>query len=346
MNELKWYFRNEPTSSFSEHPSFIPKSSWKPPKGNPSLKLFLSQIKKELFEVCKSNLGYSNFSKEEWHCMSLLANDRSIVIKKADKGSCVVVWDREDYIAEASKQLNDESVYKSMKFDDKIPQDPAEKGNGIFKGLKQKGKITEKQLKYFTIEHKKANNLGKMYLLPKIHKRLYDVPGRPVISNCGTPTENISEFLDNQLKEVMQSGWSYIKVSNNFIKKIKHLKIIIPDNGILLTADVVRLYPSIPHEMGLTALKEVLDKREEKKISTEDLVKMADFVIKNNYFEYNSQVKHQILGTSIGTKFAPTYTCIFMDEIETKFLQTQEFQALVWFTYIEDVFFIWTHGPR
>ena len=34
-----------------------------------------------------------------------------------------------------------------------------------------------------------------------------------------------------------------------------------------------------------------------------------------------------------------------MDEIETKFLQTQEFQFLVWFRYINDVFFIWTHGP-
>ena len=75
-----------------------------------------------------------------------------------------------------------------MKFKDKILQDPAEKSNGVFKGLKQKGKITEKQLKYFTIEHKKATNLGKMYLLPKIHKRLHDVPSRPVASNCGIPT--------------------------------------------------------------------------------------------------------------------------------------------------------------
>ena len=104
---LKWYFRNEPIPSFSERPSFTPKSSWKLPKGNLNLELFLSQGEKELFEVCKSNLGYSNFFKEEWQCMRLLANDRSIVIKKADKGSCVVVWDREDYIAEASKQLND-----------------------------------------------------------------------------------------------------------------------------------------------------------------------------------------------------------------------------------------------
>ena len=188
--------------------------------------------------------------------------------------------------------------------------------------------------------HKKATNLGKMYLLPKIHKRLYDVPGRPVISNCGTPTEKASEFLDNQLKEVMQNGWSYIKDSNDF----KHLKNI-PDNALLVTSDVVGLYPSIPHEAGLRALKEVLDRREEKKISTEDLVKMAEFVLKNNYFEFNGQVKHQISGTAIGTKFAPTYACIFIDEVETNFLETQEFQPLVWFRYIDDVFFIWTHGP-
>ena len=39
--------------------------------------------------------------------MWTLANDRTIVIKKADKGWCVVVWDRDNYIAEAEKQLSD-----------------------------------------------------------------------------------------------------------------------------------------------------------------------------------------------------------------------------------------------
>ena len=39
---LKWYFRNEATEDFSETPSFRCKSSWKPPQGNASLKLFLS----------------------------------------------------------------------------------------------------------------------------------------------------------------------------------------------------------------------------------------------------------------------------------------------------------------
>ena len=46
--------------------------------------------------------------------------------------------------------------------------------------------------------------MGRFYLLPKIHKRLTDVPGRPVISNCATPTEKISEFVDFHLQPTIK----------------------------------------------------------------------------------------------------------------------------------------------
>ena len=39
-------------------------------------------------------------------------------------------------------------------------------------------------------KYKKVSNLGKLSLLPKIHKRLHYLHGRPAISNCGTPTGN------------------------------------------------------------------------------------------------------------------------------------------------------------
>ena len=97
---------------------------------------------------------------------------------------------------------------------------------------KAKGKISEKQLKYFTYKYKKTTNLGKLYLLSKIHKRLSDVPGRSVISNCGTPTEKVSEFLDYQLKPIMQKGKSYIKDSGDFINKISSTFIIPPHTQI------------------------------------------------------------------------------------------------------------------
>ena len=68
--------------------------------------------------------------------------------------------------------------------------------------------MSHKTLKYFTYEYKKSTNLGKYYLLPKIHKRLNKVPGRRFISNCGAPIEKASEFLDFHLKKVMQDGAS------------------------------------------------------------------------------------------------------------------------------------------
>ena len=135
-----------------------------------------------------------------------------------------------------------------------------------------------------------------------------------MISKCGTPTEKVSEFLDYHLKPVMQSGRSYIKDSGDFLKKMKNLGSL-PENAILVTGDVFGLYPGIPHEAGLQALEEILENRDYKEISTDKLVKMAQFVLKNNFSEF-SNVFQQISGTAIGTKFAPPYTNIFMDQIE------------------------------
>ena len=85
-------------------------------------------------------------------------------------------------------------------------------------------------------------------------------------------------------------GVAVHKDSRYFIKKTRDLGSI-PENAILVTADVVGLYPSIPHEAGLKALRELLDKREQHTIPTSELIRMADFVLKNNCFEFNGQIK-------------------------------------------------------
>ena len=49
--------------------------------------------------------------------------------------------------------------------------------------------------KDFSCSFKNASCLGKMHLLLKSHKRLYKMPGLPVISNCRNPTEKIIKIF-------------------------------------------------------------------------------------------------------------------------------------------------------
>ena len=84
-----------------------------------------------------------NLSKEEWLAMRSLAEDQNIIIKPADKGSCVVVWDREDYIAEADRQLKDNETYESSSLKDEDLVKLVEKSNSIFQSLRKRKLITE-----------------------------------------------------------------------------------------------------------------------------------------------------------------------------------------------------------
>ena len=104
----------------------------------------------------------------------------------------------------------------------------------------------------------KDPKFARFYLLPKINKRLHNVPGRPVIPNSVYYTENISSFLDHQLQPLAQAVKSYIKDTNKFLKKLSSLPKL-PNAIILCTMDVVGLYSNMPHEERLSTLRKRLE---------------------------------------------------------------------------------------
>ena len=128
------------------------------------------------------------------------------------------------------------------------------------------------------------------------------------------------------------------------MKKLSNLPVL-PDNVILCTIDVVGLYPNIPHEEGLAAIKEALDKREDKSISTESILELAECVLKN-VFEHNEMFYKQLRGTAIGTKMAPPYAVVFMGKLEEDFIKGQRLKPMVWWRYIDDIFMLWEHGEK
>ena len=73
----------------------------------------LSRLEEEITSL-DYKVGYFNLTKVERDAVYLLKNDNTIIIKDADKGSVVFIWDREDYLKEAKKQLDYKNIYKEL----------------------------------------------------------------------------------------------------------------------------------------------------------------------------------------------------------------------------------------
>ena len=71
-----------------------------------------------------------------------------------------------------------------------------------WKKMRKRGDLKKETIKYFEVKDPK---FARFYLFPKIHKRLNNVPGRPVISNCVYYTKNISAFLDFHVQPLAQA---------------------------------------------------------------------------------------------------------------------------------------------
>ena len=174
-----------------------------------------------------------------------------------------------------------------------------------------------------------------------------DLKVRPIVAGVNCPTRNLSELLDQILKPLLKHVKSYLKDTIDFLNKFNRK---VKQNTILATFDVSSLYTSIPHELGLKALKFFLEKfpdTVDKRFSKEFILEASNFVLKNNTFEFNNENYIQLLGSAMGTIFAPTYATLVMayletilyDEIERKFgKEVREHIEKNWFRFLDDCF--------
>ena len=110
-----------------------------------SLKLILVVWRRDYWTQILSK-GYNNLTKDERDALYRLKDDPSIIIKGADKCSVVVVWDREDYLKEAYKQLDDRELYEE------VPNNPDFLINTLMKALEElrlRGDLSSDTLNYF-----------------------------------------------------------------------------------------------------------------------------------------------------------------------------------------------------
>ena len=112
----------------------------------------------------------------------------------------------------------------------------------------------------------------------------------------------------------------------------------LPHDIILCTINVVGLYPNIPHEERLSALRKRLDLRQEKDVTTSTLVELSEDVLKNNIFTFKKKNFTVKAGYNYWYKIYPTYSMLFMTELEEEIFSEIELKPYLWGRYIDDIF--------
>ena len=77
--------------------------------------------------------------------------DKDFVIKPADKGTAIVIWDKQDYLKECQLQLGNKSVYEEVKRDSL--QDVTRKIRNTLLDMLRKKKIDKKLFNYLLVKN-------------------------------------------------------------------------------------------------------------------------------------------------------------------------------------------------
>lgn len=276
-------------------------------------------------------------------------NNPSLILKPADKGSGIVIMDRQFYTQGIQNYLD-----SSPNFFRKINSDPTTSillalTDSLSK-LKQYGTIDKKTFDILQPIKEKAR-CPYLYGLPKIHK--LPVAFRPIVSGNGHPTERLSIFLDFLLQPFVPLNHLYLKDSSALLKILSELPSLNPKQTILFSLDVVGMYTNIPLKELITSIMDTIEHSPSDLLKYKntyykpDLVKfLLHKVLYNNFFQFNNSFYHQIHGIAMGTPCACSASDLFICNWMENIISKVAIKPLLYKQYRDDGFGIWVGNEK
>ena len=349
---LKYHRRIKIALYFETHPDRRPlpfqgASTWTPPPWTlpPEVQKLERKDLADIDCYYKPFLEKFNLTKAETRILKQLKKNPDIVIKKADKGSALVIQSKDNYVWEAERQLHDQRYYR--KLDHPIYLKTIPVITRIINKLLLTGHITQRQAAF--LRGNPNPRLRRFYTLPKIHKDPDTwplphkiPPGRPIVSDCESETYATALFIQHYLHPVSIVHPSYVKDTSHFLQLLQTHNL--PETSRLFTLDVDSLYTNIDTGAGLRAVKRALQKYPETDRPDKAIMTLLHLNLIKNDFTFNGNYYLQVKGTAMGKLFAPSYANIFMASWEEDALSDLEKSPLIYLRYLDDIFGVWLHS--
>ena len=130
----------------------------------------------------------------------------------------------------------------------------------------------------------------------------------PTVSGCDSPTNHLSSYIIQFLQPLANNLPSHIKGTKHFLN-LTNLPPL-PTNTLLVTADVTSLYINIQQGDSISAVIHFMEKQKHLLPTNcpppHRAHAILNFIVKYSTFSFMDTHIHQILGTSMGIKMAPT----------------------------------------
>ena len=276
---------------------------------------YISCTKASIQSANRSTHKRNNLTSNERQILNSLKNRKDIIIKKQNT---IVVETTANYIKDGLAHLNNENFYHRLSKD--INPDINLAILKFLNNAHQRGYIDKDTFNYLSPPTNFRTPL--IYFLKKLHKSPISV--RPIVSHVNSP---ISAFIDSLLKPIVREIPHIFLNSLQLIKDSKSISIT--DFTILVTLDVMSLYPNIPIEQSIEIILNYIETHNNPTYPPLCIIKtMLNFVFKHNCFNFRDLFFLQVHGIAMGTKLAPNYANLFMTHLEENFVFNYHIQPI------------------
>jgi hypothetical protein len=167
----------------------------------------------------------------------------------------------------------------------------------------------------------------RLYGLLRIHKE--GVLLRPIVSNIGALTYQLSKFLGGLLSPLVGHSSHHVRNSTEFFHTLGFLGVG-PDY-LMVSFDVVSLFIWVSIVESLNLVSQHF---------SEDVLAVFKHVLTSTYFVFGGHFCEQIDGVAMGSPLSPVIANFFMEDFEERALQQATHKWLCWFHYVDDTFVI------
>ena len=270
-----------------------------------------------------------------------LMQNNEIVLLKQDKGRGVVILNKNDYINKSLEFLSDSQFVK-------LDVDPTKSFQTKIQTTLRKMKTSFAKNVYTKI-YPSSSQPGLFFGLAKVHKvpinseNVEDLPLRPVISNCGTATYEVSKHLASVLAPLTKNVYT-VNDTRDFINKLKLMTV--NDGEKVVSFDVSSLFSNVPLDYTIEVIlrKIYTEKLIKTKLKKQQFKELLELCTKELHFSFNGEMFRQVDGVAMGSPLGPVLANIFMAELESQLIPKLSHNLSVWFRYVDDTFTIIRDG--